>query len=300
MNPSELTFFQELHTWKGRESQEQILEFLQILCEKHQKPRAVKNLKGLLSNPSPQDTKLQTIYKTPFVSGDIVLAGTETRKKHPLTHLHPIHFKKSYLQKLSRWETSATQEALMSQHIWDHFQEIGTSGSPTPLPLGASTYTYRSQLLPAKTLGSISPISLPLTQTQTPQQILLARSQTEHLLPLWPRLEKLNQLIDLFHCGGFLHNDLHRENLMVQLPTGEPHLIDFETSQEDERFRTPDWASATREDKRLFLQECALLFLCLSEEEVPSTPFKDLILTEIENNPTLFSLRKRVSSQKKA
>jgi hypothetical protein len=295
MNPSELTLFQELHTWKGRESQEQILEFLQILTEKHQKPRSVKNLKNLLSNPPPQDTKLQTIYKTPFVSGDIVLAGTDTRKKHPLTHLHPIHFKKSYLQKLSRWETSATHEAIVSQHIWDHFQELGNPGTPTPLPLGASTYTYRSQLLTAKTLGSLSPVSLPLTPNQTPRQILLAREQKKHLLPLWDLLEKLNELIDTFHSGGFLHNDLHRENLMLELHSGEPHLIDFETSQEDERFQTPDWDSATREDKKLFLQESALLLLCLPEEELPPTPFKALVHSEIERNTNLRSLRKTLS-----
>jgi serine/threonine protein kinase len=294
MNTSVIDFLKEIQeTWAGTESQEEILEFLQILSEKNKETAPAENLRKLIENPPEEDTKLQNIYKTPFVSGDIVLAGSETRKIHPLTHLNPIHFKKSYLQKLSRWETTATHEAIISQHIWDHFQQLGTSGYPTPLPLGATSYTYRSQLLPAKTLGSLSPISLPLCPNNTLRQILAAKQYPEQFLPLWKKLEELNALIDLFHQGGFLHHDLHRENLMVEEENKTHHLIDFETSEEDERFHTAEWAAATLEDKKLFIQEASLILLCLPQPEIPSTAFLELVEEEIEKNSFLSFLKKK-------
>jgi hypothetical protein len=282
---SEITFFQELGNDKNSE---QILEFLEILSEKHKTHPSIQNLKALLENPPDQDTKLQTIYKTPFVSGDIVLAGTDTRKKHPLTHFHPIHFKKSYLQKLSRWETSPTHEALQSQHIWEHFQE-SSHNACTPMPLGASSLTYRSQLLTAKSLGSISPVSHPFSLAQTPQQILHAKKHNENIQTIWAGLEELNNAIDTLHCGGFLHHDLHRENLLLQLhsnKTPTPHIIDFETSEEDDRFQTPEWASTCQEDKKLFLQEAALILLCLPKEPKQS-PLLSLVKTTLQINTTV-------------
>jgi len=278
-------------------NQREILEVLKLLAGKTSTEIQVDEITQLLLNPNEEDTKLQTIYKTPFVTGDIVISGAKTRATHPLTNLHSIHFKKTYLQKMSRWETSAKQEAVMSQHVWEHFQEALPNNSvlPAPLPLGATSYVYRSQLLTAKTLGSLSPVSLPLNPCQTLIQIQSARKKSESFHFLWEGLKKLNSAIDAFHSGGFLHLDLHRENLMIQIKDDPiPHIIDFETTQEDERFQTAEWKDAKTSDKQLFLQESALILLCLKEKMVPDCAFKALVMQEIEKIPILFHLKKNL------
>jgi hypothetical protein len=276
------------------------LRYLKLLESPTQTP-PIKKLEKLINDPPKGDTTLSTVYRTPYVLGEIVLAGQDTRKKHPLCNYHPVHFKKTYLQKLSRWETNPLHEAAQTHKVWSHFQEIetepmaeselSTSKPKVPLPLGATADTFRSQLLMAKSLGSLSPIRHAGDPKNTLEQIIQARKTFGSIDKLWEGLEALNFTVNQLHKGGFLHNDLHRENMMVhnnEKEVGSPKetnkigcLIDFETTEENERYETTLWKDETLKDKKDLIKEASLIFLCGSKSS------QDKI---ISRNSQLFTL----------
>jgi hypothetical protein len=288
------------------------LKFLKILESDAQRPtqkngKAKENLKKLLDNPPEEDTTLHVIYKTPYVLGEIVLSGKKTIQTHPLCKFYPIHFKKTYLQKLSRWETNPVHEATQSHKVWKHFQESGSTDGITnkpsvPLPLGSSPTTFRSQLLDAKSLGSLNPVNSNASPEEIVKQIRSARKSGGSLLPLWHAIESLNECVIALHNGGFLHNDLHKENLLVR--EGEPPqeasgcIIDFETTEEDPRFQTLEWKGATRNDKRHLIKEACLVLLCANPKEqkqiINHSPLAKEILERLKSDPLFIGLTKEL------
>lgn len=292
------------------------LKFLKILeTEGHQNAKqiAAQNLENLLKDPPNEDATLHVIYKTPYVLGEIVLSGKRTRETHPLCKLYPIHFKKTYLKEMSRWETNPSHEATQSHKIWKHFQESQQNTTeetkPTvPLPLGSSSSTYRSQLLEAKSLGALSPINSNASQEELSKQILSALKTFGSVLPLWKGLEGLNQKVATLHEGGFLHNDLHKENLLLRQEDNSDNnhtlggcLIDFETSEEDERFNTLEWNNATKNDKRYLLKEACLIFLCANTKEqshiIKTSPMSKEIIEKLQTDPLLIGLQKTLGTE---
>jgi hypothetical protein len=264
------------------------LKFLKIL-EKETNPISAENLSRLLDEPPETDIPLQVIYKTPYVLGEVVLSGQNTRKKHPLCNYHPVHFKKTYLQKFSRWETNPLHEAKQSHKVWVHFQETedasdnlltnttqnNATRTPVPLPLGACSDSFRSQIIVGKSLGSLSPIRHTGDANATLKQILEARKifqshkQQDYPMRLWDGLVSLDKVVNNLHTGGFLHNDLHKENLLLQDINGKyiGSIIDFETTEENELFDTSQWLQETMKDKKDLIKESCFIYLCLKKEE---------------------------------
>lgn len=291
------------------------LKLLEAQTGNEKQKVAKKNLKSLIENPPKNDTCLHIIYKTPYVLGEIVLAGKETLQSHPLCKYYPIHFKKTYLSSLSRWETNPSHEARQSHKIWQHFEsenKVDTSDPkapqsesgpvpvpvPVPLPLGSNATTYRSQLLEAKSLGSLNPVNSNGTQDEIVKQILFAKRQKTSLKKLWSGIEDLNQKINTLHSGGFLHNDLHKENLLLREYNDSMlgAIIDFETSEEDDRFQTLEWAEASKTDKRDFLKESCLIFLCSPQKEqdqiLEQSPIKKDIINRLKSDPLFITIQK--------
>jgi hypothetical protein len=291
------------------------LNFLKALTEdkgsqpQTGKTKAQANLRSLLQNPPEEDTTLHVIYKTPYVIGEIVLAGTKTRRQGPLCDAHPIHFKKTYLQKMSRWETSPQHEAKQTQIIWEHFRESHpwkAGHARIPRPLGASPESFRSTLLEARSVGALSPINPHGDARETAEQISQAklRENKDGIGKLWEGLEDLDLQADILHSGGILHRDLHRENLMLREANGkfEGCLIDFETAEEDERFNTPEWETACQEDKRHLRREAALIFLCGSEPEkkailASGSALSQAIARDLKTDPFLLGIEKESRKQ---
>jgi hypothetical protein len=307
------------------------LRFLRILESKTKcLTKSVENLEDILNNPPTKDTRLQTIYRTPYVLGEVVLAGTETRTTHPLCNYHIIHFKKTYLQKLSRWETNPLHEAQQSHKVWLHFQEEaytdtgqqyqkvskesetlkGNLGGESneqnhvtrarvPLPLGASPTTFRSQIIVGKTLASLSPVKHAGNPSTTLKQILQAKKSYGPITKLWEGLTSLNKTTNILHKGGFLHNDLHRENLFLQEIDGhlKGSLIDFETTEEDELFQSSQWDEETKRDKKDLIKESCLIYLCANSKErekinADGDPLLNLVLKFIKSDPLMIYLEK--------
>lgn len=212
-----------------------------------------------------------------------------------MTKYHPVHFKKTYLQKMSRWETSPLHEEKVSKMVWQHFQEEGAH-QKVPLPLGATSSTFRSELLEAKSLGAVSPIHNNDKPENLASQIQDAKKTYGAIAPLWAGLESLSETMEILHSGGMLHHDAHKENLLLleenKILSG--YLIDFETTEEDERFGTSSWERACREDRSHLIEEAALIALCKNpQEKIPQT---SQLAKEVGNllacSPKLLSVQK--------
>jgi hypothetical protein len=290
------------------------ISFLRLLQQTHgvtdaelpvEQQRANKNLGDLLENPPAEDTTLHIIYKTPFVLGEVVLAGKKTQREHPRCQAYPIHFKKTYLQKMSRWETSPKHEATVTQHVWEHFEESKKEPgevnptTPVPLPLGSSPTTFRSQLLEARSLGSLSPVTISHPPEELAEQIEATKKNYGTILPLWRGMESLQSVAKTLHTGGFLHHDMHRENMLLKSSPSNPNqfegcLIDFETTEEDERFGTLSWGEACREDLKHLHEEAAVALLCMDPEEKSKVGggLKDAAERLLKTSPKLLLLQR--------
>lgn len=247
------------------------LDFLRMLEKENRGTTPVRNLEKLFQQPPQDDVLLQTIYETPFVRGDIVLAGKKTRAAHPMTQYYPVHFRKTYLEKMAGWESPTSHEEKQTMMVWGHFEEEGCPGR-VPRPLGCEPDTFRSELIQAKTVGALSPVHNCNDPQELARQITEARKHPSDLRKLWAGLEAVRDAMAMLHSGGMLHKDAHRENLMIAYDgQGNPsgHLIDFETSEEDPRFATPEWARATYEDCKLLIEEATLVRMCAQPGEIP-------------------------------
>lgn len=241
------------------------LDFLRTLRPENETLPEAKRLNKLLEDPPEEDTPLQTIYETPFVRGEVVIAGKKTRKEHPLTAYYPMHFKKTYLQKFSRWETAPSHEEAMSKIVWRHFEEEG-GHNKVPLPLGAGPTTFRSQLMEGKTLAASGPIHNANRPAELAAQILKARQNYGGVEGFWKGLEAVFETAKTLHAGGMLHHDLHEQNMLVT-PDGGGFIIDFETTEEDDRFATLAWEQATKDDLRHLIEIAALVRLCAGPKD---------------------------------
>jgi hypothetical protein len=283
------------------------LLFLRTLEAENNGNKACKNLEKLLEEPPQDDTTLHIIYKTPYVLGEIVVAGKKTRKMHPLCSFHPIHFKKTYLKAMSRWETDTKHEATQSHKVWSHFEESSTqtTRAKVPLPLASSPTTFRSQLLTGKSLGALSPVRHTGKTEDTLKQIVDAKKNFGSIKTLWEGLESLNEVVDTLHNGGFLHNDLHKENLLLCEEGGKLHgaIIDFETTEEDPRFNTHQWVNACKEDKKDLIKEACFLYLTGDEKTKATIKSKNTyliqqVITKLKSDPTMIYLEKFTNERK--
>jgi hypothetical protein len=253
---------------------------------------SAQRLHSLLKKPPPEDTPIQTIYETPFVKGEIVVAGAKTRKTNHWAAARPLHFKKTYKEVMSRWETPTSHEWQQSWLVYQHFLETGAKNR-VPLPLGAEPKTFRSELIPAKALATICPIHNGEDPKEVAAQIQCAITKHTKTEKLWRALESLWEATSILHAGGLIHGDLHNHNLMVAETPHGPRgmLIDFETTIEDERFQTLQWETAKKEDRRLLVEEAALTRLCSSHELPKTTPLAHETIQYLRTNPKMLAIQ---------
>jgi hypothetical protein len=284
------------------ESLHRALDFIRILEKENRGQPPARRLQVLFQQPPPDDVLLQTIYETPFVRGDIVMAGRKTREKFPLTQQYPIHFKKTYLEKMAGWESPTALEHRQTEMVWQHFEECGEPGR-VPKGLGNTPETFRSELIQAKTLGSLSPVHNCNDPEELARQIAAIRGNGMNIKQLWDGAEALREAMSTMHNGGMLHKDAHRENLMVSFDkagTPTPHIIDFETLEEDARFGTNEWLRATWEDCRHLIEEATLIRMCAAPGEIP---IEDTRLTKevkhlASSSPKILSVRRILATLK--
>jgi hypothetical protein len=176
-----------------------------------------------LKNPPANDELLRTIYRTPEIRGDIVLAGQTTRTTHPITELpeYRIHFVKT---NLGDPELDTKEEYIKHSQIYESWKAKNPDNSPIPIPrpLAYGPTTFRSELIFGITVAAASPCKI--KKGQPPQTL----EDWIHLLsplisiPLdwqkkyWDGLSALSlAILHMQSLNHVAHKDLHKENLML-------------------------------------------------------------------------------------
>jgi hypothetical protein len=205
------------------------------------------------TDPPDKDELLRTIYRTPEIRGDIVLAGKQTRTLYPITNRHEyrVHFLKT---NLGDPELDTRQEYVNHLQIYESWKSQRANSSdpiPLPRPLAYGPTTFRSELIFGVTLAALTPCRIKKghppkdlddwLQTLSPLKTIPLKWQKKY----WDGLTALSLAIYQFqNLNHVAHKDLHKDNLMLvpcarDKKTSEhpgeteyrPVLIDFETAQ---------------------------------------------------------------------
>ena len=106
----------------------------------------------LIAKPQWQDFVVRTRARReangmPLMAAELVIAGEETRKTHPLAATYPLHFRKTYFPGRLHGDPQVEYE----QHL------LASKLSRTPPPIGYTASTFRSCLVPGQSYARLTP-----------------------------------------------------------------------------------------------------------------------------------------------
>jgi len=187
------------------------------------------NKAAALTHPPKEDELLRTIYRTPEIRGDIVLAGEKTRGQQPITDLpeYRIHFIKT---NLGDPELDTKAEYIKHRQIYESWKTKTADAGPIPIPrpLAYGPTTFRSELIFGITLAAASPCKIKKGNPPQSFEHWLAILSPLKSIPVdwqkkyWDGLTSLS--LAIYHLqilNHVAHKDLHKENMML-VPQTDP------------------------------------------------------------------------------
>lgn len=178
------------------------------------------------------------------MAAELVLAGTETRARYPLTENYPLHFRKTYYPASLHGDPQVEFER----------QSRAAELLPVPPPLGWSPLTFRSCFLPGKPYNRISPFGVEPEEANI--QVALGL-EFATAAGLWHLLSQAFAHVSTLHQSGFVHGDMELHNLIACPSPLEIHLIDFENARDKHELSDAQWENTSTKDMRLILKEAA-------------------------------------------
>jgi len=233
----------------------------------------------LLDHPPQHDFVVRTIERrlangVPLMSAEIVIAGADTRARHPLTQSYPLHFRKTYfaasLHVAPEIEFERSQRA--SQLI------------DLPPPIGFEARIFRSCLIPGVPYKKLSPFGF------SPEEGNLPRARELPLATaagLWTLVEAAASALARLHLGGLAHGDAELQNLIVCPSPLSVIPVDFEAGVLRDAVEPAAWDKRCRADFEQLHREAVLLQCSLGRQ--PS----EFARTAVEAIPELFRAPER-------
>jgi serine/threonine protein kinase len=133
----------------------------------------------------------------------------------------------------------------------------------TPPPIGHSSNTFRSCLIPGKSFARLTPFG------GEPPENNISKAEKLPLVTaagLWRLAEEtLAQLLAL-HDGGLAHGDTELHNIIVSPAPLEPILIDFEAAARQDAMAAADWEKRCKLDLEPLLREAVYLQCALGRQ----------------------------------
>jgi hypothetical protein len=179
--------------------------------------------------------------ESPLMSGELVIAGVETRDAYPLATQYPLHFRKTYYP--GRLHTDPRIE--FERH------KRASELIDVPPPIGASHKIFRSCMLPGSALNRLSELGVEPEDSniQVAQELSPASAAG-----LWRLAEEAYQVLDTLHSGGLCHGDAHWHNFMVCPSPLQVIPIDFEQAELQDEVDEPTWEKRRRADVQYILK----------------------------------------------
>ena len=233
--------------------------------------RAALEAKASKVRPCHADTVIANVYRflnhrrKTVTRGEVVVPGAETKHDFPKTANQLIHFKKTFTAASAPVKRGETPEIEFAKTN----SIRGILPNHVPEPLAWSKWIYRSAVVFGQTLGALSPFAdLPY------EAALELHLPSDELLDHAGALVRGCKLASHLHDHGFIHGDLHLDNIM---------------RGEDERMMLIDLA-ASRQIRDLSAAEAASV-----QADDFSELYRDLVLTQfhigrIEDGPARKSI----------
>ncbi len=212
----------------------------------------------LLDHPPRHDFVVRTIERreangAPLMSAEMVLAGADTRERHPLTEQYPLHFRKTYFAaSLHISPETEFERSQLASHI------LGI-----PPPIGFEARIFRSCLIPGLPYKRLSPFGF------TPEESNLPRARELNLATaagLWKLLSEAADMITKLHSGGVLHGDVELHNLIVCSSPLAVVPVDFEAARLESELEPTVWKTACARDFQELWREAILLQCSLGRQ----------------------------------
>jgi hypothetical protein len=212
----------------------------------------------------------------PLMAAELIIAGEETRRLHPLAGTYPLHFRKTYFPGRLHGDPGVEFErhALASR--------LGT----TPPPIGYGPTVFRSCLIPGQSYARLSPFG------GEPPENNIAKAQKLPLATaagLWRLAEEaLAQLLTLQE-GGLAHGDAELHNFIVCPAPLELVVIDFEAAVRREDVGAEPWAARCRLDLQPLLREAVYLQCALGRQPSRLGELSWSTMAELFRSPERFA-----------
>jgi len=242
--------------------------------------RLAQEYHHLVLHPSGNDFVVRTLAHRsaggmPLMAAELVLAGSETRAKYPLTETYPLHFRKTYFPASLHGDPQVEFER----------QSRASELLPVPPPLGWSPLTFRSCFLPGKPYDRISPFGVEPEEANI--QVALGLDLAA-AAGLWHLLAQAFSHITTLHESGFIHGDLELHNLIMCPSPLEIHLIDFENARDKHELSESLWTARCAKDLRLILREAVYVQCRLGAQTGPMAEAVQRNFDTLFNSPNLF------------
>jgi hypothetical protein len=188
-----------------------------------------------------------------LMTAELVIAGEETRRRHPLAVSYPLHFRKTYFpgQLYEDPRVEFDNHTLASQIC------------PVPPPIGYSSDVFRSCLIPGTPYARLSPFGVdpPARNIPLAEQLPLASAAG-----LWLLAEQaFTQLVTL-QAGGLAHGDPELHNCIVCPAPLELLFIDFGGSVQRAKVDAAAWEARCALDLAPVLREAVFLQCALGRQ----------------------------------
>jgi hypothetical protein len=221
--------------------------------------RLASELWASIETPPARDFVVRTVERRvanglPLMAAEIVIAGRETRDRHPLADAYPLHFKKTYAAARLHGDTA---------------REYGGAARASELlgaapPIGYSPDAFRSCLVPGTPYRRLSPFGVEPEEGN----LRFARDQSLAVSAgLWRLLDEAFRRLRSLHDGGLAHGDAELSNFIVTPAPLEVVIVDFEAAVVKDEVTDGAWRERLDEDLGPLLREAVFLQCALGRQE---------------------------------
>ncbi len=223
--------------------------------------RLAREYVGLVERPQQHDYVVRTIVQReanglPLMSAEIVVAGRETRARHPLAVTYPLHFRKTYSAARLHGDTSKEFEN----------QTLASQIIGLPPPIGFAPKVFRSCLAPGRPYQRLSPFGVEPEESnlRIAQKLPLATAAG-----LWGFVESALKQLSTLHDAGLAHGDAELHNFVVCPSPLELVIVDFEAAIKRDGLDEEAWRARRALDLAPLLREAVFLQCTLGRQQGP-------------------------------
>lgn len=221
----------------------------------------VREYAALIDRPPARDFVVRTVMRREvnglvLMTAELVIAGEETQKAHPLATTYPLHFRKTYFPGQLHGDPK------------DEFDSQALAcelGAAVP-PIGFGAKVFRSCLVPGQPYARLSPFGVEPAGMNIPLAEKLAIASA---VGLWRLMEQALCHHRALHDGGLAHGDAELHNCIVSPAPLELVLIDFGSAVRRQALGPDAWTARRNLDLAPLLREAVFLQCSLGRQVGP-------------------------------